>query len=181
MATTSETMFVRIKPYNPRKGYVLRRVTVEGQRFDEDRWYEVGAEFAARLEKLRQKDHKPESPPAFDVVTREQADEMDARRRREAERSAATATKVTSTRDLPRSRSMRAATEEEPPRRRAAKEEPEADENAEPAEEETEDEFPEGDLAPATEKVALAADGAAPAPAPAKAARAAAPKTRKRR
>ena len=32
-----ETLFVRLKPYDPRRGYVLRRYTYRGIKFHEER------------------------------------------------------------------------------------------------------------------------------------------------
>ncbi len=59
---------VRLKPYNRRKGYVLRRYVLGNQKFMEDRWYHVGDAMAEKLAKVHSRpDHPEDSPLAFDV------------------------------------------------------------------------------------------------------------------
>ena len=42
-----ETVFVRLKPYDPRRGYVLRRYTYRGIKFQEERgWFRVPKDVA---------------------------------------------------------------------------------------------------------------------------------------
>ena len=73
------TMLVRIKPLNKRRGFVLRSYTLQRQRFVVDRgWYEVGTALAEQLAQIRQLDGDLHSPAAFDVVTAEEAKEIDA-------------------------------------------------------------------------------------------------------
>ncbi len=72
---------IRLKPYNPRKGYVTRRYHVRGTLFREDRgWYECkDPEFADYLEKLHQRSGDEDSPLLFDVCTREEAQAIEER------------------------------------------------------------------------------------------------------
>jgi len=119
---------VRIKPYNPRRGYVLRRYSAAfgGKRyvFEVDAgWYEVPTEVADYLATLNSRIEEPDSPLAFDVKTREEAEAIDEREEftesgratadapRRATRSAVGISDGKA--DEPRSRSMRAATEDE--------------------------------------------------------------------
>jgi hypothetical protein len=58
---------VRLKPYNPRRGYLCRRFTFESKRFDGDLgWYEVPAAVAVELAKFSQS-HDP-GISLFDVL-----------------------------------------------------------------------------------------------------------------
>ena len=69
-----ETMFVRIKPRDPRRKFVLRRFTYAGVLFHEERgFYRVPREVADYLKGVRQTEFNPYSPPAFDVCTEEEA------------------------------------------------------------------------------------------------------------
>lgn len=84
---------VRLKRYNPKKGYRLKQFHVYGQRFEEERgWYKVnqfvtdfehktGArrreDLIAYLREVRQNQEDPESKLAFDICTPEQAAKMD--------------------------------------------------------------------------------------------------------
>ncbi len=76
-------VLIRLKPYNPRKGFVVRRYHVRGILFREDRgWYRCTDDaLAERLGKLRQRDTDPDSPQLFDIVTEAEAQEIDARER----------------------------------------------------------------------------------------------------
>lgn len=80
------TMLVRIKPYNPRRGHVLRRFTYAHPRtgtryrFDDSRgWYTVPTEVARVLEGVHSRYEDLDSPLAFDVCTKEQAIALDQR------------------------------------------------------------------------------------------------------
>jgi hypothetical protein len=82
MAT--QTMLVRLKPYNPKRGYLLRRFTYRGIRFQEERgWYRVDEEIAKYLSDVRQVDSDLDSSPAFDVCTEEEARALEEKERRE--------------------------------------------------------------------------------------------------
>ena len=46
----TDTLLVRLKPYDPRRGHVLRRYTYAGIKFHEERgWYRVSKDVAAYL------------------------------------------------------------------------------------------------------------------------------------
>ena len=86
---------VRLKPYNPKRGYKLRRYHVYGQRFDEDRgWYRIREtiqiidpntkdiktiNLADYLREVRQNQHDEDARFAFDVCTVEEAAAIDRR------------------------------------------------------------------------------------------------------
>lgn len=82
MAT--QTMLVRLKPYNPKRGCFLRRFTYKGLRFQEERgWYRVDLGVAKYLGDVRQVDSDPDSSPAFDVCTEEEARALEEKEKRE--------------------------------------------------------------------------------------------------
>lgn len=84
-------MLVRLKPFNPRRGYVLKTYVdgPTGSVFREERgWYEVEADFAERLREIRSRPDREESPAAFDVCTRAQALELERKIRREQQERA---------------------------------------------------------------------------------------------
>ena len=73
-----ETLFVRLKPHDPRRGYVLRRYTFSGIKFQENHgWYRVPRDVAQRLREVRQQPLDRFSPPAFDVCTEAEAKAID--------------------------------------------------------------------------------------------------------
>jgi hypothetical protein len=75
-----ETMLVRLKPFDPRRGNVLRRFTHAGIRFEDERgWYRVEAPVAGYLRTVRQRAVDEQSPLAFDVCTEDEARALDAR------------------------------------------------------------------------------------------------------
>jgi len=129
--TTSTTLLVRLKAYEPRRGHVLRRFTYAGVKFHEERgWYRVEARVAAHLKGVRQVPDDAFAPPAFDVCTEEEAMALDVAEADEARvrRTAADQIRLTPARtssvltsaDLPKP-----TPSEERPRGRA-KREPEA-------------------------------------------------------
>ncbi len=81
----AQSKLVRIKPYNPKRGQLLRRYVVSGIRFDVNRgWYKVDAELAKYLAGITNGgDTDPEAPLAFDVM-----DEVDAKKLEAAEAAA---------------------------------------------------------------------------------------------
>ena len=73
-------MLVRLKPYDPRRGHVLRRYTYAGVKIHEERgWHRVTKDVAEYLRGVRQVANDSYSPLAFDVCTDEEAKELDAR------------------------------------------------------------------------------------------------------
>lgn len=74
-----ETLLVRLKPYDPRRGHVLRRFTYVGIKFQEERgWYRVEKAVADYLRSVRQLPSDKHSPPAFDVCTEAEAKALEA-------------------------------------------------------------------------------------------------------
>ena len=79
-----DTMLVRLKPYDPRRGHLLRRFTYRGIKFQEERgWYRVSKDVAEYLRGVRQVVTDEHSPLAFDVCTEAEARELDAREKEE--------------------------------------------------------------------------------------------------
>lgn len=75
-----ETLLVRLKPHDPRRGCVLRRYTYRGIKFHEERgWYRVEKAVADYLRAIRQVAGDEHSPPAFDVCAADEAKALDAR------------------------------------------------------------------------------------------------------
>lgn len=65
-----DTLLVRLKPYDPRRGHVLRRYTYAGIKFQEERgWYRIEKSVAEYLRKVRQVHGEEFSALAFDVCT----------------------------------------------------------------------------------------------------------------
>jgi hypothetical protein len=77
-----ETMLVRLKPYDPRRKFVLRRYVYGGIHFLVTRgWERVPKTVADYLRAVRQSEFDPYSPPAFDVCTEEEAAALEKRER----------------------------------------------------------------------------------------------------
>ena len=75
-----ETLLVRLKPYDPRRGHRLRRYTYRGIKFQEERgWYRVDKTVADYLRQVRQVASDEHAPLAFDVCTAEEAKSLDAK------------------------------------------------------------------------------------------------------
>jgi len=74
-----ETLLVRLKPHDPRRGHVLRRFTYRGIKFHEERgWYRVDKAVADYLRGVRQTASDEHAPLAFDVCTPDEAKALDA-------------------------------------------------------------------------------------------------------
>jgi hypothetical protein len=83
-----QTLLVRLKPYDARRGQVLRRYTYRGIKLHEERgWYRVGKDVADYLRDVRQVAGDKHAPLAFDVCTEAEAQALD------AEHDAATTTR----------------------------------------------------------------------------------------
>jgi len=79
-----QTYLARIKPFNPKRGYKVKRYTVFGIKFQvQNGWYRVDAAAAAYLKTVHQNNNDPDSPMVFDVCS-----EAEARRVVEAEKRA---------------------------------------------------------------------------------------------
>jgi len=71
---------VRLKPYDPRRGAVVRRYTYRGIKFqDINGWYRVTKDVADYLRTVRQVAGDDHSPPAFDICTPDEAQTIDSR------------------------------------------------------------------------------------------------------
>jgi len=80
-----ETLFVRLKPYDPRRGNVLRRYTYRGIKFHEDRgWFRVPKDVADYLRAVHQVPGNEHSPLAFDCCTEAEAKSLDAKEKESA-------------------------------------------------------------------------------------------------
>ena len=80
-----ETMLVRLKPYDPRRGFVLRRFTYAGIKFHEERgWYRVDKAVADYLRGVRESPESDFTPLAFDVCSDDEAQAIDAREETES-------------------------------------------------------------------------------------------------
>ncbi|PID38567.1 MAG: hypothetical protein CSB49_04960 [Proteobacteria bacterium] len=75
-----ETLLVRLKPHDPRRGHCLRRYTYRGIKFQEERgWYRVDKSVADYLREVRQVATDEHAPLAFDVCTADEAKTLDAK------------------------------------------------------------------------------------------------------
>ncbi len=75
-----DTLLVRLKPYDPRRGHVLRRFTYAGIKIQEERgWHRVVKNVGEYLRSVRQVPADPYSALAFDVCTEEEAKGLDAK------------------------------------------------------------------------------------------------------
>lgn len=80
---------VRLKPYNRRKGHLLRRYVLGAHKFLEDRWYAVSDDMAYKLSDVHSRpDHPDESPLAFDVFESQKDAESQYHREQESEKKA---------------------------------------------------------------------------------------------
>ena len=97
-----QTQLVRLKPHDPRRGFVLRRYTYRGIKFHVERgWYRVTKDVADYLKDVRQVAGQEHSPPAFDICSDDEAKAIDAKEKEgAAEKAAATdSIKVSSARE----------------------------------------------------------------------------------
>ncbi len=75
-----DSLLVRLKPFDPRRGHVLRRFTYAGVKIHEERgWYRVSKPVGEYLRSVRQVASDEYSPLAFDVCTEEEAKALDMR------------------------------------------------------------------------------------------------------
>jgi hypothetical protein len=83
--TPQDALLVRLKPYDQRRGHVLRRYTYAGIKFHEERgWYRVSKEVAGYLKTVHQLPGDTYTPTAFDICTPEEARLIDAREESES-------------------------------------------------------------------------------------------------
>ncbi|TMQ08618.1 MAG: hypothetical protein E6J90_39870 [Deltaproteobacteria bacterium] len=80
---------VRLKPLDRKKGHVIHRYTTFQTTFEESKgWYRVPDHVAAYLATVHQLADDEDSPLAFDVCTREEAQRIDAAEKKKAEERA---------------------------------------------------------------------------------------------
>lgn len=80
---------VRLKPYDPKRGHVIRRYTAFSIRFEEARgWYKVADEVAAYLGTVHQVPGDEDSALAFDVCSEEEAQRLETAEKKKAEERA---------------------------------------------------------------------------------------------
>ena len=85
-----QTQLVRLKPHDPRRGYVMRRYTYRGIKFHVERgWYRVTKDVADYLKDIRQVAGQEHSPPAFDICSDQEAMAIDAKEKKGAASKAA--------------------------------------------------------------------------------------------
>lgn len=85
-------VLVRLKPYNPKRGFKLERVMFRGVKFLQDRWYKVPAKHEPALKDMTQDPNDEDSQKAFDVVrTLAEAQEIVKKEKQRAARKAAKA------------------------------------------------------------------------------------------
>jgi predicted flap endonuclease-1-like 5' DNA nuclease len=94
--------YVRLKPFNPKRGFKLRRYTVFGLRFEvEAGWYKLDdSEVAAYLKTIHNDNNNPDSPLAFDVCTPEEWEKKLEEEQTERIRKGEIAPPIGMTRDL---------------------------------------------------------------------------------
>jgi len=81
------THYVRLKPYQPKKGFTTKTYTFRGHRFEESKgWSQVNDDaLVAELRELHQKPYDDQSPALFDVCTKEEALALERSERRKKE------------------------------------------------------------------------------------------------
>ena len=80
---------VRLRPFEPKKGHIIRRYTAFSTTFVETRgWYRVSDEVANYLKSVHQIPNDEDSPPAFDVCTPEEAKQIEVAEKKKAEERA---------------------------------------------------------------------------------------------
>lgn len=85
----AEIFYVRIKPFNPRKGYARRRHSERGALFDVEKgWYKIkDRDFAEHLRTVQQSDTDEDSPLVFDVCTEAEARALEQAEKKKADRA----------------------------------------------------------------------------------------------
>ena len=72
----TDTLLVRLKPYDPRRGFVLRRFTYAGIRFQDERgWYRVERKVGEHLRAVRTVPTDKYAPLAFDALPQPESDQ----------------------------------------------------------------------------------------------------------
>jgi hypothetical protein len=80
-----DTLLVRLKAYDPRRGYVLRTFNYRGIKFQAERgWYRVTSAVGDYLRTVHARPRDENSPIAFDVCTEDQAQAIDSAEKKDA-------------------------------------------------------------------------------------------------
>lgn len=80
---------VRLKPFNPRRGYFMRSYTLQGIRIrEEDGWHEVDDDLAEKFAQIHATPDNPDSPLGFDVMDQSDALKYEAEQKRLAQQKA---------------------------------------------------------------------------------------------
>jgi hypothetical protein len=80
---------IRLKPFDRKKGHLIHRYTAFQTTFEETRgWYRVPDHVASYLATVHQVAEDEDSPLAFDVCTKEDAERIDAAEKKKAEERA---------------------------------------------------------------------------------------------
>jgi hypothetical protein len=80
---------IRLKPLDRKKGHVIHRYTAFQTTFEESKgWYRVPEHVASYLATVHQLADDEDSPLAFDVCTKEEAQRIDAAEKKKAEERA---------------------------------------------------------------------------------------------
>jgi len=99
-----ETMakLIRLKPFDAKKGHLVRRYTAFSTTFEEHKgWYRVSDEVASYLATVHQDPNDEDSPWAFDICTKEEAERIDlAEKKKAEERARAAEPNVATARDI---------------------------------------------------------------------------------
>jgi len=93
---------IRLKPFDAKKGHLVRRFTAFSTTFEEHKgWYRVSDEVAAYLATVHQEPNDEDSPWAFDVCTKDEAEKIDlAEKKKAEERARAVEPNVATARDI---------------------------------------------------------------------------------
>ncbi len=93
---------IRLKPLDAKKGHVICRYTAFSTTFEEHKgWYRVSNEVADYLATVHQVPNDEDTPLAFDVCTREEAQRIDVAEKKKAEeRARAAEPNVATARDV---------------------------------------------------------------------------------
>jgi hypothetical protein len=113
-----DSLLVRLRPHDPRRGHVLRCFAFRGVRFYAHLgWYRVPSEIAEHLRLAHQHADDPHSPLAFDVCTLDEAERIDAEESARAHAATATAPLGTAPRPGPAAGATAPAAATDTPRR----------------------------------------------------------------
>jgi hypothetical protein len=93
---------IRLKPLDAKKGHNIRRYTTFSTTFEEHKgWYRVSDEVASYLATVHQVPNDEDTPLAFDVCTKEEAERIElAEKKRAEERARAAEPNVAAPRDV---------------------------------------------------------------------------------